>query len=141
MFDVNLLNHPAINTKFKPSNFGMKFENILMDILDNHSSYIIKEELLLKQLSVQNQLLRHNDYYKLYNHKFTNPIIHYFNQCFQSKKHSHCIQLSSDSKTDIYYKNKNGSLNEISIKTKNIDLYSDILTSNKSNKFYLVQVV
>ena len=118
MFDVDLLNNPAINTKFKPSNFGMKFEHILMDILDNHSSYIIKEELLPKEISVQNQSIKHNDYQKLYNHEFTNPIIHYFNQYFKSKKHSHCVQLSSDSKTDIYYKNKNGSLNEISIKTK-----------------------
>ena len=56
-----------------------------MDILDNNSSYILKEELLPKQLSIQNQSLRHSDYQKLYNHEFTNPIIHYFNQCFQSK--------------------------------------------------------
>ena len=35
MFDVDLLNNPAINTKFKPSNFGIKFEHILMDILDH----------------------------------------------------------------------------------------------------------
>ena len=137
MFDVDLLNNPAINTKFKPSNFGMKFEHILMDILDNHSSYIIKEELLPKELSVQNQSIKHNDYQKLYNHEFTNPIIHYFNQYFKSKKHSHCVQLSSDSKTDIYYKNKNGSLNEISIKTKNIDLYSDILNNNKKHQVLL----
>lgn len=137
MFDVDLLNNPAINTKFKPSNFGMKFEHILMDILDNHSSYIIKEELLPKEISVQNQSIKHNDYQKLYNHEFTNPIIHYFNQYFKSKKHSHCVQLSSDSKTDIYYKNKNGSLNEISIKTKNIDLYSDILTNNKKHQILL----
>ena len=122
MFDVDLLNNQQIMSKFKPSNFGMKFEHILMDILDNRSSYIIEEKLLPKKLSVQNQSLRHNDYKKLYNHEFTNPIIHYFNQCFKSKKHSNCIQLSSDSKTDIYYQNKNGSLNEISIKTKNIDL-------------------
>lgn len=60
------------------------------------------------------------------------------NVCFaKSKKHSHCIQLSSDSKTDIYYKNKNGSLNEISIKTKNIDLYSDILINNKKHQILL----
>ena len=140
MFDVDLLNNPAINTKFKPSNFGMKFEHILMDILDNHSSYIIEEELLPKQLSVQNQSIKHNDYQKLYNHEFTNPIIHYFNQCAKSKKHSDCIHLSSDSKTDIYYQNKNGSLNEISIKTKNIDLhdlYSDILTNNKKHQVLL----
>lgn len=116
------LNNQQVMSKFKPSNFGIKFEHILMDILDNNSSYIIEEELLPKQLSVQNQSLRHNDYHKLYNPAFTNPIIHYFNQCAKSKKHSHCIHLSSDSKTDIYYQNKNGSLNEISIKTKNIDL-------------------
>lgn len=143
MFDTNLLNLQAslnnhqIMSKFKPSNFGIKFEHILMDILDNNSSYILKEELLPKQLSIQNQSLRHSDYQKLYNHEFTNPIIHYFNQCFQSKKHSDCIHLSSDSKTDIYYKNKNGSLNEISIKTKNIDLYSNILTSNKKHQVLL----
>lgn len=60
------------------------------------------------------------------------------NVCFaKSKKHSHCVQLSSDSKTDIYYKNKNGSLNEISIKTKNIDLYSDILNNNKKHQVLL----
>ena len=136
MFDVDLLNNPAINTKFKPSNFGMKFEHILMDILDNRSSYIIEEELLPKKLSVQNQSLRHNHYQKLYNHKFTNPIIHYFNQCFKSTKHSNCIQLSSDSKTDIYYQNKNGSLNEISIKTKNIDLNN--LSSETNDKKHQV---
>lgn len=131
------LNNQQVMSKFKPSNFGMKFEHILMDILDNHSSYIIKEELLPKELSVQNQSIKHNDYQKLYNHEFTNPIIHYFNQYFKSKKHSHCVQLSSDSKTDIYYKNKNGSLNEISIKTKNIDLYSDILNNNKKHQVLL----
>ena len=131
------LNNQQVMSKFIPSNFGIKFEHILMDILDNNSSYIIKEELLPKQLSVQNQSIRHNDYQKLYNPIFTNPIIHYFNQCFKSKKHSHCIQLSSDSKTDIYYKNKNGSLNEISVKTKNIDLYSDILTNNKKHQILL----
>lgn len=143
MVDVDLLNfqdslnNQQIMSKFKPSNFGMKFEHILMDILDNNSSYILEEKLLLKQLFVQNQSLRHSDYQKLYNPVFTNPIIHYFNQCFKSKKHSHCIQLSSDSKTDIYYKNKNGSLNEISIKTKNIDLYSDILINNKKHQILL----
>ena len=143
MVDVDLLNfqdslnNQQIMSKFKPSNFGMKFEHILMDILDNNSSYILEEKLLPKQLFVQNQSLRHSDYQKLYNPVFTNPIIHYFNQCFKSKKHSHCIQLSSDSKTDIYYKNKNGSLNEISIKTKNIDLYSDILINNKKHQILL----
>ena len=146
MFDTNLLNLQAslnnhqIMSKFKPSNFGIKFEHILMDILDNNSSYILKEELLPKQLSIQNQSLRHSDYQKLYNPVFINPIIHYFNQYFKSKKHSHCVQLSSDSKTDIYYQNKNGSLNEISIKTKNIDLhdlYSDILTNNKKHQVLL----
>lgn len=146
MVDVDLLNfqdslnNQQIISKFKPSNFGMKFEHILMDILDNHSSYIIKEELLPKQLSVQNQSIKYNDYQKLYNPEFTNPIIHYFNQCFKSKKHNNCIQLSSDSKTDIYYQNKNGSLNEISIKTKNIDLhdlYSDILTNSKKHQVLL----
>lgn len=114
----NSLNNKQVNSKFKPSNFGIKFEHILMDILDNHSSYILEEELLPKQLSVQNQSIRHSDYQKLYNPVFTNPIVHYFNKCFKSKKHSNCIQLSSDSKTDIYYQNKNGSLNEISVKTK-----------------------
>ena len=133
----NSLNNKQVNSKFKPSNFGIKFEHILMDILDNHSSYILEEELLPKQLSVQNQSLRHSDYQKLYNPVFTNPIVHYFNKCFKSKKHSNCIQLSSDSKTDIYYQNKNGSLNEISVKTKNIDLYSDILTNNKKHQILL----
>lgn len=142
MFDTNLLNLQAslnnhqIMSKFKPSNFGIKFEHILMDILDNQSSYIIEEELLPKQLSIQNQSLRHNDYKKLYNPVFTNPIIHYFNQYFKSKKHSHCVQLSSDSKTDIYYQNKNGSLNEISIKTKNIDLNN--LSSETNDKKHQV---
>lgn len=131
------LNNQQVMPKFKPSNFGVKFEHILMGILDNQSSYIIEEELLPKQLSVQNQSLRHNHYQKLYNPKFTNPIVHYFNSYFKSQKHSHCIQLSSDSKTDIYYKNKNGSLNEISVKTKNIDLYSDILTNNKKHQILL----
>lgn len=136
MFDVDLLNNPAINTKFKPSNFGMKFEHILMDILDNRSLYIIEEELLPKKLSVQNQSLRYNDYKKLYNHEFTNPIIHYFNQCAKSKKHSDCIHLSNNSKTDIYYQNKNGSLNEISVKTKNINL--DNLSFKNHNKKHQV---
>lgn len=142
MFDTNLLNLQAslnnhqIMSKFKPSNFGIKFEHILMDILDNQSSYIIEEELLPKQLSVQNQSLRHNDYHKLYNPAFTNPIVHYFNSYFKSKKHSNCIQLSSDSKTDIYYQNKNGSLNEISIKTKNIDLNN--LSSETNDKKHQV---
>lgn len=49
----NSLNNKQVNSKFKPSNFGIKFEHILMDILDNHSSYILEEELLPKQLSVQ----------------------------------------------------------------------------------------
>ena len=136
MVDVDSLNNQQIISKFKPSNFGMKFEHILMDILDNHSSYIIKEELLPKQLSVQNQSIKYNDYQKLYNPEFTNPIIHYFNQCFKSKKHNNCIQLSSDSKTDIYYQNKNGSLNEISIKTKNIDLNN--LSSEANDKKHQV---
>ena len=142
MFDIyntdlqDSLNNQQVMSKFKPSNFGIKFEHILMDILDNQSSYIIKEELLPKKLSVKNQSLRHNHYQKLYNHKFTNPIIHYFNQCFKSTKHSNCIQLSSDSKTDIYYQNKNGSLNEISIKTKNIDLNN--LSSETNDKKHQV---
>ena len=86
MVDVDLLNfqdslnNQQIMSKFKPSNFGMKFEHILMDILDNNSSYILEEKLLPKQLFVQNQSLRHSDYQKLYNPVFTNPIIHYFNQ-------------------------------------------------------------
>lgn len=143
MFDVDLLNNPAINTKFKPSNFGIKFEHILMDILDNRSSYILQEELLSTQLSIPSQSLKHCDYHKLYDHNFTNPIIHYFNQCAKSKKHSDCIHLSSDSKTDIYYQNKNGSLNEISIKTKNIDLNIIYFLKPmiRNIKFYLVQVV
>ena len=142
MIDVDLLNfqdslnNQQVMPKFKPSNFGIKFEHILMDILDNQSSYIIEEELLPKQLSIQNQSLRHNDYKKLYNPVFINPIIHYFNQYFKSKKHSHCVQLSSDSKTDIYYQNKNGSLNEISIKTKNIDLNN--LSSETNDKKHQV---
>ena len=146
MVDLNLLNfqdslnNQQVMSKFKPSNFCMKFEDILMDILDNRSLYIIKEELLPTQLSIPSQSLKHCDYHKLYDHNFTNPIIHYFNQCAKSKKHSDCIHLSSDSKTDIYYQNKNGSLNEISIKTKNIDLhdlYSDILTNNKKHQVLL----
>lgn len=142
MDDLNLLNfqdslnNQQVMSKFKPSNFGMKFEDILMDILDNRSLYIIKEELLPTQLSIPSQSLKHCDYHKLYDHNFTNPIIHYFNQCAKSKKHSDCIHLSSDSKTDIYYQNKNGSLNEISIKTKNIDLNN--LSSETNDKKHQV---
>jgi hypothetical protein len=70
MVDLNLLNfqdslnNQQVMSKFKPSNFGMKFEDILMDILDNRSLYIIKEELLPTQLSIPSQSLKHCDYHK-----------------------------------------------------------------------------
>lgn len=103
---------------FQPGDFGLIFENILIDILDNKSKYIIQPNQFKSKLSKDNQLLEHKDYSLLTDSPANNPIIRYFNRYFKSKKNSDCVNLSSQSKTDIFYKNKNGSLNEISIKTK-----------------------
>lgn len=108
---------------FKPVDFGLRFEEILIDILDNKSTHIIQPNQFESKLSADNQLLEHE--HCEHNSSFTdfpannpaNPLIRYFNQYFKSKKNSDCVNLSSQSKTDIFYKNKNGSLNEISIKT------------------------
>lgn len=69
--------------------FGMKFETVMANILNgcNDNEY------------VGNQLINH------------------FNRYFKSKKSSECVVLSSNSKTDIVYQNKNRTLNEIGIKT------------------------
>ena len=108
---------------FKPTEFGLKFEEVLIDILDNKS-----------KLSEDNQLLEHDDYSLLTDLPVNNPIIRYFNSYFKSKKNSDCVNLSPQSKTDIFYKNKNGSLNEISVKTRNVH-HNDtqLLTAIKFN--------
>ena len=69
-------------------------------------------------LSKYNQELISDNYQDMIGLTGNNPIIRYFNSYFKSKKNSDCVNLSDQSKTDIYYRNNNGSLNEISIKTK-----------------------
>lgn len=108
------------NHIFKEINFGLQFEEILIDILDNKSKHIISEDLFESNLSPVNQSLKNADYHNFHGNPANNPMIRYFNSYFKSKKDSDCVNLSVQSKTDIYYKNKNGSLNEISIKTKHI---------------------
>lgn len=105
---------------FKEINFGLQFEEILIDILDNKSKHIIPEDSFESKLSPVNQVLKNADYHNLHGNPANNPMIRYFNSYFKSKKDDDCVNLSVQSKTDIYYKNKNGSLNEISIKTKHI---------------------
>lgn len=110
---------------FKPTYFGLRFEDILIDILDNKSKYIIQQNQFQSKLSVDNQLLEHDSHsYSLLtdspSNNLANPLVRYFNSYFKSKKNSDCVNLSSQSKTDIFYRNKNGSLNEISIKTKKV---------------------
>ena len=107
---------------FKPADFGIKFEHILINILDNKSEYIIKQNQFKSKLSKDNQLLEHykHSYSLLTDTPVNNPIVRYFNSYFKSKKNSDCVNLSPQSKTDIFYKNKNGSLNEISVKTRKI---------------------
>lgn len=131
-FKTNLSN--SLIEIFKPADFGLKFEDILIDILDNKSKHIIKQNQFKSKLSEDNQLLEHDSYSLLTNSPINNPIIRYFNQYFKSKKNSDCINLSSQSKTDIFYKNKNGSLNEISVKTRNVH-HNDtqLLTAIKFN--------
>lgn len=108
------------NHIFKEINFGLQFEEILIDILDNKSKHIIAEDTFESKLSPVNQVLKNADYHNLHGNPANNPMIRYFNSYFKSKKDGNCVNLSVQSKTDIYYKNKNGSLNEISIKTKHI---------------------
>lgn len=108
------------NHIFKEINFGLQFEEILIDILDNKSKHIIAEDTFESKLSPANQVLKNADYNNLHGNPANNPMIRYFNSYFKSKKDGDCVNLSVQSKTDIYYKNKNGSLNEISIKTKHI---------------------
>ena len=129
-FKISLTNN--LIEIFKPADFGIKFEHILINILDNKSEYIIKQDQF--KLSEDNQLLEHNDYSLLTDSPVNNPIICYFNSYFKSKKNSDCVNLSSQSKTDIFYKNKNGSLNEISVKTRNVH-HNDtqLLTAIKFN--------
>ena len=131
-FKISLTNN--LIEIFKPADFGIKFEHILINILDNKSEYIIKQDQFKSKLSEDNQLLEHNDYSLLTDSPVNNPIICYFNSYFKSKKNSDCVNLSSQSKTDIFYKNKNGSLNEISVKTRNVH-HNDtqLLTAIKFN--------
>jgi hypothetical protein len=119
---------------FKPTEFGLKFEEVLIDILDNKSKHIIQQNQFKSKLSEDNQLLEHDDYSLLTDLPVNNPIIRYFNSYFKSKKNSDCVNLSPQSKTDIFYKNKNGSLNEISVKTRNVH-HNDtqLLTAIKFN--------
>lgn len=105
---------------FEAKKFGLQFEEILIDILDNKSNHIITEDAFESKLSPVNQVLKNADYHNLHGNPANNPMIRYFNSYFKSKKDSDCVNLSVNSKTDIYYKNKNGSLNEISIKTKHV---------------------
>ena len=118
---------------FKPTEFGLKFEEVLIDILDNKSKHIIQQNQFKSKLSEDNQLLEHDDYSLLTDLPVNNPIIRYFSY-FKSKKNSDCVNLSPQSKTDIFYKNKNGSLNEISVKTRNVH-HNDtqLLTAIKFN--------
>lgn len=131
-FKTNLSN--SLIEIFKPADFGLKFEDILIDILDNKSKHIIKQNQFKSKLSEDNQLLEHDDYSLLTDLPVNNPIIRYFNSYFKSKKNSDCVNLSPQSKTDIFYKNKNGSLNEISVKTRNVH-HNDtqLLTAIKFN--------
>ena len=131
-FKTNLSN--SLIEIFKPADFGLKFEDILIDLLDNKSKHIIKQNQFKSKLSEDNQLLEHDDYSLLTDSPVNNPIIRYFNSYFKSKKNSDCVNLSSQSKTDIFYKNKNGSLNEISVKTRNVH-HNDtqLLTAIKFN--------
>lgn len=105
---------------FEEKKFGLQFEEILIDILDNKSKHIISEDAFESKLSPVNQVLKNADYHNLHGNPANNPMIRYFNSYFKSKKDGNCVNLSVQSKTDIYYKNKNGSLNEISIKTKHV---------------------
>lgn len=131
------INLPKIHV-FKEINFGLQFEEILIDILDNKSKHIISEDLFESKLSPANQVLKNADYHNFYGNSPNNPanpLIRYFNSYFKSKKDSNCVNLSVQSKTDIYYKNKNGSLNEISIKTKYISKKTkQMFKKNKSEK-------
>ena len=67
--------------------FGMKFETVMANILNDDNEYVGKQ------------------------------LINHFNRYFKSKKSSECVVLSSNFKTDIVYQNKNRTLNEIGIKT------------------------
>ena len=116
----NFINQLHRYLDFQPIIFGNQFEHILIDVLDNKSSYIITEENFPYMLSKYNQELISDSYQDMIGLSANNPIIRYFNSYFKSKKDGDCVNLSVQSKTDIYYKNKNGSLNEISIKTKHI---------------------
>ena len=133
IFKTNISGEAINFSGFDAGIFGIKFENILIDILDGKSKHIIQPNQFKSKLSKDNQLLKYNErsgeaaraarrscFASLTNYPDDNPIIHYFNSYFKSNKNSDCVNLSSDSKTDIFYKNKNGSLNEISIKTRNI---------------------
>ena len=114
----NFINQLHRYLDFQPIIFGNQFEHILIDVLDNKSSYIITEENFPYMLSKYNQELISDSYQDMIGLSANNPIIRYFNSYFKSKKNSDCVNLSDCSKTDIYYRNRNGSLNEISIKTK-----------------------
>lgn len=116
---------------FKPTEFGLKFEKVLIDILDNKSKHIIQQNQFESKLSKDNQLWKHDSYSLLTDLPINNPIIRYFNSYFKSKKNSDCVNLSSQSKTDIFYKNKNGSLNEISVKTHKINSHQAALSIMK----------
>ena len=92
--------------------FGMKFETIMANILNDDNQYI------------NNQLISH------------------FNRYFKSKKNSECVVLSNNFKTDIVYQNKNRTLNEISIKTTmRSDYYLNFGSSSISNCYSLYDIV
>ena len=116
---------------FKPTEFGLKFEEVLIDILDNKSKHIIQRNQFESKLSKDNQLWKHDNYSLLTDSPINNPIVRYFNSYFKSKKDGDCVNLSSQSKTDIFYKNKNGSLNEISVKKHKINCYQAALSIMK----------
>ena len=121
---------------FKPADFGLRFEEILIDILDNKSTHIIKPDQFESKLSADNQLLvdeRSSSFTNFPTNNPANSLIRYFNQYFKSKKSSDCVNLSPQSKTDIFYKNKNGSLNEISIKTHKVSCNPTNLSTLRFN--------
>ena len=102
--------------------FGKQFEHVLMNILDNQygKSCLITPNKLKTKISKSNQQITDTNYLSLFNDKQEpfNVITKYFNRYFKSLKNSECVIPFRHSKTDIYYINRDQSLNEISVKTK-----------------------
>ena len=71
---------------FKPADFGLRFEEILIDILDNKSTHIIQPDQFASKLSADNQLLvdeRSSSFTNSPTNNPANPLIRYFNQYFK----------------------------------------------------------